>query len=129
MRAHYKSFPDKRSKDLYERKVDEMQKGFAILYEKVMIYTMHTMFGYGVKRLKELFDTVGDSVDLMHSDPAFWDKVDKVVIDKLGFDYPRCNYEYMENVFYDAPKVSAEEKRDAVEKFRKMKEFLESERT
>ena len=128
MRAHYKSFPDKRSKDLYERKTDEMQKGFAILYEKILIYTLHNVYGYGTKRIKALVDAMGDNLSAMHDDPIFWHKVDKDVIESLGFDYPRCDCEYMEKVFYKPPEIPVSEKRAAVAEMHKMKEFLSREK-
>ena len=35
------------------RKIEEMQQSFAILYEKLLIYKLHTVYGYGTKRIKE----------------------------------------------------------------------------
>lgn len=127
MRSRYKNFVNKQQQELYERKIDEMQKGFSILYEKLLIYTLHTEFGYGEKRLKQMFEAVVAQVDNMHDDPIFWSRVDKDVIDNLHFDYPRCDCEFMEKVFYKPPEISAGEKRAAVAEFRKMQEFLSRE--
>jgi len=122
MRSRYTNFVNKQQQEIYERKISEMQKGFAVLYEKLLIYTFHTEFGFGEKRLKQMFEAVTAQVDNMHDDPAFWDKVDKDVIGNLHFDYPKCDCEFMEKVFYKPPQVSAEEKRLAVSDFRKMQE-------
>lgn len=124
MKARYNDFVGKQQRDVYNRKVEEMQRDFAALYEKLLIYTLHTVYGYGTKRISALMDEMGASVDKMRDDPVFWDKVDKDVIDNLGFAYPRCDCEYMERVFYKPPKVTAEEKRAAFSDYAKMREFL-----
>ena len=124
MKSRYKNFVNKQQQELYERKVDQMQKGFAILYEKVLIYTFHTQFGIGEKRLKQWFGAVADQMKDMHDDPIYWKRVDEDVIDDLHFDYPRCDYEFMEKVFYKPPEISAAEKRAAVADMQKMREFL-----
>ena len=124
MKARYTSFPDKRTKDIYEREVRSMQKDFAVLYEKLCIYNMYMELGFGVKRITAFFDKMGDSVDRMREDPAFWDKVDRTVIDKLGFDYPRCDCEFMEKTFYRPPEISEKEKKQALSQMAKMKQFL-----
>lgn len=126
MKARYTALPDKRTKEVYNRKLQEMQSGFAVLYEKLLIFTLHTEFGYGHKRISDIIEQVAAKVDDMHNSPVFWDKVDEDVIDNLGFEYPRCDYEAMEKIFYKPPEVTAEEKRQAVGKMAKMKEFLES---
>lgn len=125
MKARYTSIPDKRTKDVYEREVRSMQKDFAVLYEKLTIYNMYMELGFGVKRITAFFDKMGDSVDRMRENPTFWDNVDKTVIDKLGFDYPRCDCEFMEKTFYKPPEISESEKRDAVAKMAAMKRFIE----
>ena len=127
MKARYKDFVNKQQRDVYNRKADEMQKAFAVLWEKLFLYTMHTQFGIGETRLKRWIEAMADNVDEMHSDPIFWDRVDKDVIDNMHFDYPRCDREYMEKAFYKPPEISAEEKRAAVAEFRKMQEFLSRE--
>ena len=127
MKAHYTEFINKQQRDMYARKVDEMQQSFAILYEKLLIYKLHTVYGYGTKRIKALIDEVADSIDELHSDPVFWDKVDADVIDNLGFDYPRCDYEIMEKTFYKPPEIPAEEKRKAFSEMQRMREFLQRE--
>lgn len=124
MKAHYTSFPDKRSQRLYADMSKDMQERFAILYEKVLIHTLNQKFGWGVKRIKELVDEMNAAVDEMHNSPTFWDKVDEVVIKKMGFDYPKCDYEYMEKVFYKPPEISMQDKRAAVADMAKMREFL-----
>lgn len=127
MRSRYTNFVNKQQQEVYERKISEMQKGFAVLYEKLLIYTLHTEFGFGEKRLKQMFDAVTAQVENMRDDPIFWNRVDRDVIENLHFDYPECDCEFMEKVFYKPPEISAEEKRAAVADFRKMQEFLSRE--
>ena len=127
MKARYTKLPDKRTREIYDREVDKMQKNFAVLFEKLFIYTLHTQFGIGEVRLKRWIEAITDSVDDMHNDPVFWDRVDRDVIDTLHFDYPKCNYEFMEKVFHKPPEISAADKRSAVADFRKMQEFLSQE--
>lgn len=127
MKAHYTDFINKQQRDMYARKIEEMQQSFAILYEKLLIYTLHNVYGYGTKRIKALIDEVANGVDEMHSNPVFWDKVDADVIDNLGFDYPRCDCEIMEKTFYKTPEIPAEEKRLAVAEMQRMREFLQRE--
>lgn len=128
MKARLKDFVNRQQRELFDRKADEMQQGFAVLYEKLLIYTLHTEFGFGEKRLKQMFEAVVAQLDAMHNDPTFWDKVDKDVIDNMHFDYPRCDCEFMEKVFYKPPEITAEEKRLAVSDMHKMKKFLSQER-
>ena len=127
MRSKYTDFINKQQRDMYARKIEEMQQNFAILYEKLLIYTLHNVYGYGTKRIKALIDEICSGVDEMHSNPVFWDKVDADVIDNLGFDYPRCDCEYMEKVFYNPPEISAADKRLAVAEMQRMREFLQRE--
>lgn len=127
MRSRYTNFVNKQQQEIYERKVDEMQKSFAILYEKLFIYTLHTQFGIGEIRLKRWIEAVAEQIDKMHDDPIFWDRVDKDVIDYMNFDFPRCDRDYMEKAFYKPPEISTEEKRKAFADFQKMKEFLSQE--
>lgn len=127
MKAHYTEFINKQQRDMYARKIEEMQHGFAILYEKLLIYKLHTVYGYGTKRIKALIDEVANGVDEMHSNPVFWDKVDADVIDNLGFDYPRCDCEIMEKTFYKPPEIPAEEKRKVFSEMQRMREFLQRE--
>ena len=127
MKARYKDFVNKQQRDVYNRKVDEMQKSYSILYEKLFIYTLHTQFGIGETRLKRWIEAVAEQIDEMHADPVFWDRVDKDVIDTMHFDFPRCDCDYMEKAFYKPPEISAADKRAAVADFRKMQEFLSRE--
>lgn len=127
MRSRYTNFVNKQQQEIYERKISEMQKGFAVLYEKLLIYTLHTEFGFGEKRLKQMFEAVTAQVDNMRDDPIFWNRVDRDVIENLHFDYPKCDCEFMEKVFYKPPEISAEEKRKAFSDMQKMKEFLSQE--
>lgn len=127
MKSHYTAFVNKQQRDMYARKVDEMQQSFAILYEKLLIYTLHNVYGYGIKQIQRLVEELNNGVDEMHSNPIFWDKVDADVIDNLGFDYPRCDYEHMEKVFYNPPEISAADKRLAVAEMQRMREFLQGE--
>ena len=127
MKAHYTDFINKQQRDMYARKIEEMQQSFAILYEKLLIYKLHTVYGYGTKRIKALIDEICSGVDEMHSNPVFWDKVDADVIDNLGFDYPRCDCEIMEKTFYKPPEISAEEKRKVFSEMQRMREFLQKE--
>ena len=74
MKSHYTDFVNKQQRDMYARKVDEMQQSFAILYEKLLIYTLHNVYGYGIKRIQRLVEELNNGVDEMHSTPVFWDK-------------------------------------------------------
>lgn len=124
MKARYNGLPDKRAKEVYSRRLQEMQTSFAQLYEKVLLYTLHTDFGYGRIRLSNLIQALSQKVDEMAADPVFWDRVDKDVIDNMGFDYPRCDCEMMEKVFYKPPEVTVAEKRESMRKLAAMREYI-----
>lgn len=127
MKAHYTEFINKQQRDMYARKIEEMQQSFAILYEKLLIYTLHNVYGYGIKRIQRLVEELNNGVDEMHSNPVFWGRIDKDVIDNLGFDYPRCDCEIMEKTFYRPPEIPAEEKRKVFSEMQRMREFLQKE--
>lgn len=127
MKSHYTDFVNKQQRDMYARKIEEMQQSFAILYEKLLIYTLHNVYGYGIKRIQRLVEELSSGVDEMHNNPVFWDKVDADVIDNLGFDYPRCDCEIMEKTFYKPPETPAEEKRKVFSEMQRMREFLQKE--
>lgn len=124
MKSRYKDFVNKQQRDIYNRMADEMQRSFAVIYEKLLLYTFHTQFGFGEKRLKQMFEAVAAQMNTIQTDPVFWDRVDRDVIDNMHFDYPRSDCELLEKAFYKPPQVSAEEKRLAVADMRKMREFL-----
>ena len=112
MKSKYTDFINKQQRDMYARKIEEMQQSFAILYEKLLIYKLHTVYGYGTKRIKALIDEICSGVDEMHSNPVFWDKVDAD-----------------EKAFYRPPEIPAEEKRKVFSEMQRMREFLQKEVT
>lgn len=126
MKARYTKIPDKRTKEVYLRSLQDMQNNYAVFFEKLFIYKLHTEFGFGHKRLNDMINSVAKAVDEMQDDPTFWDKVDRDVIDILGFNYSRCDYEKLEQIFYKPPEIKMDEKRKDLATFAKMQEWVKN---
>lgn len=123
MRARYRGLP-KAMQQQVRRDQEYREYQFATLMIKLVLYVTATELSFGRKRLIRLWQAIEDSFDTMHTDPIYWDKLDRLLIDELKLDLPRCDCEFMERQFYRPPEVTADEAQAAVGKMAKMKEFV-----
>lgn len=64
---------------------------------KLMAVRLNEKYGFGKKRLSELFILCGEvSKNERYQDPIFWEHVDRKVIDEMGLAFERENYEELE---------------------------------
>ena len=56
---------------------------------KTIIYTLNTEYGYGVKRISRLFNSVTKMLEESSKDEGYWEHIDRVVVDKLGLPFER----------------------------------------
>ena len=63
---------------------------------KISCLVMHTVFGFGFRRIQRFAAEINRLADESRRDPAFWDHVDKLLIDEIGLAFDREDYEQME---------------------------------
>ena len=56
---------------------------------KTMIYVLNTEYGYGIKRISRLFNSVTKMLEESSKDEVYWEHIDRVVVDKLGLPFER----------------------------------------
>lgn len=71
---------------------DESQ-GLFRRYCKLMAVALNRKYGFGVIRLKSLFDEVVEISKGREQDEIFWRHIDKVVREQIKLDFPNENYE------------------------------------
>ena len=116
----------RQAQDVFRREQEKRERNFAILMIKLVLYVAATALDFGRSRTERLWMKIENSIDEMHTDPVYWDRVDNLLIDKFGFDLPRCDTEFMQQVFYRPPELTEKEAEQAVAKMAKMKEFIEA---
>lgn len=110
MRARLRNVPTKDLQAAVDRELEKRKNEFAVRIFKLWIYQLHMLYGFGTTRIKRLYDAIENSIDEMENDPIFWDRVDKKLIDELNIEFPREDYEHMENIYYkSAEKISMKE--------------------
>lgn len=83
---------------------DEVQKYLQKEYEdctrrlfKLMAVELNKKYGFGKKRLTDLFDACGErAIKERQKDEIFWEHVDRVVIDQIGLDFLKEDYNEMD---------------------------------
>lgn len=56
---------------------------------KTVIFVMHEVFGFGKVRITKLFKRFTEVLEHSDKDAIFWEHIDRVVIDELGFPFER----------------------------------------
>lgn len=74
---------------LAEQELSKKQFGFTRRLFKAFCYCLNRDFGFGKKRLESLIDSVNKMMNEVLTDEAFWEHLDRVVIDELGIEFER----------------------------------------
>lgn len=74
---------------LAEQELSKKQFGFTRRMFKAFCYCLNRDFGFGKKRLEFLINSIRALLDESLTDEAFWEHLDRVVIDELGIEFER----------------------------------------
>lgn len=74
---------------LAEQELSKKQFGFTRRLFKAFCYCLNRDFGFGKARLEKLIDSVNKLMNEVPTDEAFWEHLDRVVIDELGVEFER----------------------------------------
>ena len=125
MRSRYTGLT-RQAQDVFRREQEARERAFATVMIKLVMYVYSTTEHKGKAATERFWNNIEESLDLMHTDPVFWDRVDALLIDKYKYDLPPFDLEYMEQAFYRPPEITEKEAEQAVAKMAKMKEFIEA---
>lgn len=100
MKAIYNRKLTKREKQACQRYiVEELQKGehgALMRFLKVTCVVLHDDFGFGRQRLEKYIDAIDKLMTENQGNEILWDKIDEVLIDKLGLPFECEDYEERE---------------------------------
>ena len=65
-------------------------------YYKLVAIALNNKFGFGKKRILEVFDKISELSKQREQDEVFWAHMDKIVINQIGLEFERENYEYLD---------------------------------
>ena len=61
-------------------------------YYKLVAVALNNRFGFGKKRILEVFDEISELSRQREQDEIFWAHMDKIVINQIGLEFERENY-------------------------------------
>ena len=61
-------------------------------YYKLVAIALNNKFGFGKKRILEVFDEISELSRQREQDEVFWAHMDKIVINQIGLEFERENY-------------------------------------
>ena len=61
-------------------------------YYKLVAIALNNKFEFGKKRILELFDELSELSKQREQDEVFWAHMDKIVINQIGLEFERENY-------------------------------------
>lgn len=61
-------------------------------YYKLVAVALNNRFGFGKKRILEVFDEISELSRQREKDEVFWAHMDKIVINQIGLKFERENY-------------------------------------
>ena len=76
--------------------VDRTKKEELTRFLKIFFVTLHNKFGFGKKRLLELMLEAQELMAENQGNEILWDKIDELLINKLGLPFDREDYEERE---------------------------------
>ena len=79
-------------KDEYQRQGQEMSRRIF----KLFCVSLNKQFGFGKYRLSRLLADISELSDAKRHDEVFWSHIDKVIIEQIGINFPRENYDKMD---------------------------------
>ena len=62
-------------------------------YYKLVAVVLNEKFGFGKQRIQRVFEEISELGKQREHDEVFWAHVDKVVIDQIGIEFERENYD------------------------------------
>lgn len=71
----------------------EESNGMFRRYYKLLAVSLNRKFGFGKQRIQRVFEDISELSKQREHDEVFWAHVDKVVIDQLGIEFKRENYD------------------------------------
>ena len=63
---------------------------------KVCCVVLNKYFGFGRKRIDQFVVAMGEFTALRSDDPVYWSHIDDKLINEIGLDFERENYEEMD---------------------------------
>ena len=79
-------------RDEYQRQGQEMSRRIF----KLFCVALNQRFGFGKYRLSRLLNEVSVLSNEKQHDEVFWSHIDKVIIEQIGIEFPREDYEKMD---------------------------------
>lgn len=80
-------------RDEYQRQGAEMSRRIF----KLFCVALNKEFGFGKNRLSKLMSEISALSNEKQHDEVFWSHMDKVIIEQIGIDFPREDYEKMDD--------------------------------
>lgn len=75
---------------------DEEATGLIRRCYKTFAVALHSKYGFGKSRLMQLMGELSDISKLRNKDDVFWKHLDDIIIDEIGLEFNRENYEELE---------------------------------
>lgn len=66
-------------------------------YYKLLAVSLNKKFGFGKKRILEVFEDISELSKERDKDTVFWSHIDKIVIDQLGIKLEKEEYQYLDD--------------------------------
>ena len=79
-----------------KEETERQQKNATRRLYKIMILALVLVFGFGKTRIQRFKDMVNELVEQSATDEAFYYHLDKRLIDQLGLDFEREDYEKLD---------------------------------
>lgn len=81
-------FIKKKGLEVYETESNGMFRR----YYKLLAVSLNRKLGFGKQRIQRVFEDISELSKRREHDEVFWAHVDKVVIDQIGIEFQRENY-------------------------------------
>lgn len=83
--------------DYVKKELKKQQLTLVTRTMKMVSVVLHSEFGFGKERLKRVWKEIIDFAEIMDDDPVRWYHIDKELINEVGLEIPRENYEVMDD--------------------------------
>lgn len=84
------------------QKVEKDKNEEMMRFLKLICVTLHKDFNFGGKRLARLLINTEELLKENYNNEVLWDRVDELLIEKLGLDFKRENYEERERAIRES---------------------------
>lgn len=85
-----------RIRDEVEAEFQKQSNDMAQRVFKLFCVALHQTFGFGKYRLSRQLQAVNELSTEREQDEIFWTHVDRIVIEYIGLDFPREDYDKMD---------------------------------